>query len=81
MSNQLSIERYQAYVRVKDDGSYQVYPLLTRNGPYVLYGDHSRAISRIESECPHHKKGAQCIWGLRGICNEVPCRKREDLRA
>ena len=30
--------------------------------------------------CRYYLRGKQCIWGLRGICGDQPCKIREDLR-
>ena len=48
------MKRYQAYVRVRDDGGYEVYPLLTFNGPYVLFSDIRRART-VRAKAPHNK--------------------------
>lgn len=35
----MELKRYQSYVRVCKDGRYEVFPMLTYNGPYVLWKD------------------------------------------
>lgn len=37
--------------------------------------------SAMAKFCPHHKSGAQCVWGLRGFCKKYsPCEVRAELR-
>jgi hypothetical protein len=43
------IERYQSYVRVCEDGRYEVYPLPTYQGPFVLYKDVAPFIEEASS--------------------------------
>ena len=30
--------------------------------------------------CPHHIRGEQCIWGIRGCCKDTSCTNRPELR-
>jgi hypothetical protein len=35
----------------------------------------------ISKFCHYHKSGAECIWGIRGCCNNLPCEANEKFRA
>lgn len=49
-----NLTRYQAYVRVCDDGRYEVYPLPTHCGPYVKFEEameaSSNSLQKIKAE-------------------------------
>jgi hypothetical protein len=61
-------------------------PLLkSNNGALVKFDDLAALPSTSDNNampkfCPYHKRGAQCIWGLRGCCGDVECTPRAELR-
>jgi hypothetical protein len=43
----------------------------------VVY-DLMKANNDASRTCPYHtRRGEQCVWGLRGTCNDSPCVRRK----